>query len=623
MVSRREFIKFLTGLGLGASAIELYERLYDIPLLEKSFRAEINYWMNKYNKANEEIKKIESKNKSLNQSLKESQEKVSELTQTLSYEDELEKESTSAITFYKQQMNEAISKLKQTIEKYRILLGDERVSFELASLKALENLHITKENLDKVIKYFPLIKILNFVPTKIINDKIYDLNVNLEVISPINTLEKVEVKLIPVEYDYFITNYGMRKEDYPLVFPPEETRVVKLNSKGLEKENFEVDFKDLKGGKEYEVMALVKDTAGNERIEKIKTPYIREYENLGRWLYENKVIVSAAYMPWNMRSLDRYKLPDKPLLGLYNALNDIVQWKHIDWANACGINVFWFSSNLTSLYEVKVVEGLLSKDGVLIGAMPGPDESMIRGGVGLPDWAINLDDSFNREIFMRIMSSWIALASSPNYFRVGREPAVFIWDENAFANINEAYGEMKRIAERRGFDLFIISDCLPRIPKINVGEQLESWNRLKGEEWWNYIDALTSWIGFYEPSPMVEDIGIEERIKAYLNYFEKSLTVWKSFCEERRKAFTPTITPGFDNSYSWGEPNVIPLPRSVERFEKLLKIAIKYTSSSYREVRVDTWNDFGEWSYIEPSLSERFDYLNIVKEKVSSGIAFY
>jgi predicted nuclease with TOPRIM domain len=91
MVSRREFIKFLTGLGLGASAIELYERLYNIPLLEKSFRAEINYWMNEYNKANEEIKKIESEKKSLSQSLKENQEKVSELTQILSYEDELEK----------------------------------------------------------------------------------------------------------------------------------------------------------------------------------------------------------------------------------------------------------------------------------------------------------------------------------------------------------------------------------------------------------------------------------------------------------------------------------------------------------------------------------------------------
>jgi len=152
-----------------------------------------------------------------------------------------------------------------------------------------------------------------------------------------------------------------------------------------------------------------------------------------------------------------------------------------------------------------------------------------------------------------------------------------------------------------GFDLFIISHCPLRIPMININEQLESWDRLKGKEWWRYIDALTSWIGFYEPSRLTKEIGIEERIEACIDYYEKSLTIWKDFSEERGEVFIPTVTPGFDHSYSWGGPDVVPLPLSIERFKKSFEIAIKYTSPSYREVRIDTWNDFGEWSYIEPT----------------------
>jgi hypothetical protein len=109
--------------------------------------------------------------------------------------------------------------------------------------------------------------ILNFdwKPTKVVNDKIYDINVSLEVASPLNSLKEVEVMLIPVEYRYFITDYGMREEDYHRVFPKEEIRSVKIEPKKLEREMFSVDFEDLKGGREYIIKARVEDVAGNEK----------------------------------------------------------------------------------------------------------------------------------------------------------------------------------------------------------------------------------------------------------------------------------------------------------------------------------------------------------------------
>jgi hypothetical protein len=97
-------------------------------------------------------------------------------------------------------MEEAINRLRKTIEKYRAILGDERVSFESSTLKVLEDLKLSQDKLLKLLPYFPLIRDLSWRPSRVVNDKIYDIRVELEVISPLNTITEVEVSLIPVEY---------------------------------------------------------------------------------------------------------------------------------------------------------------------------------------------------------------------------------------------------------------------------------------------------------------------------------------------------------------------------------------------------------------------------------------
>ncbi|MFZ8824696.1 MAG: hypothetical protein ACO2O0_11220 [Desulfurococcales archaeon] len=111
-------------------------------------------------------------------------EEVGRLSSIINKIDELERESTSAIAYYRERMDEAIRKLKETIEKYRALLGDERVSFESSTVKILEDLKMTQEKLQKVLPYFPLILKFGWKPTKVINDKIYNINVTFEVASP-------------------------------------------------------------------------------------------------------------------------------------------------------------------------------------------------------------------------------------------------------------------------------------------------------------------------------------------------------------------------------------------------------------------------------------------------------
>jgi hypothetical protein len=59
---------------------------------------------------------------------------------------------------------------------------------------------------------------------------------------------------------------------------------------------FSVDLEDLKGGREYIVKARVEDVAGSEKIVEVRTPYIRQFENLGEELYDKEVLVGASYM---------------------------------------------------------------------------------------------------------------------------------------------------------------------------------------------------------------------------------------------------------------------------------------------------------------------------------------
>ena len=68
---KRDFLKFLAGIGLDAAFTELYERLYDIPLLERMFREEINYWVNEYNSARENLDKLSRQYNSTRKSLSE------------------------------------------------------------------------------------------------------------------------------------------------------------------------------------------------------------------------------------------------------------------------------------------------------------------------------------------------------------------------------------------------------------------------------------------------------------------------------------------------------------------------------------------------------------------------
>jgi hypothetical protein len=68
-----------------------------------------------------------------------------------------------------------------------------------------------------------------------------------------------------------------------------------------------------------------------------------------------------------------------------------------------------------------------------------------------------------------------------------------------------------------------------------------------------------------------------------------------------------------------GGPHV-PLPRGADLFKKRLKIALRHLDPRLPILKIDTWNDWGEWSYFEPTVKEGFACLEALKSPLEGYI---
>jgi len=612
---RRGFLKFLAGLGLGAAGVEVYERLYSIPSLERRFREELNYWVGRYNSAYAELNNLATQLNAAERRIEDlaaqhnaAQRKIEDLTLQIRRLDELEAESTSAISFYQQQLEEAIKGLRNTVEKYRSILGEERVAFESATLKVLEDLKITIEDLRstnekllRLLPHFPLIKDLSWRPTKVVNDKIYDVNVSLEVISPLNSLIEVEVQLIPVEY----THLPME------AFPVEQVKTVKLNPKGSEKELFNATFTDLKGGREYIIKATARDTADSIREEKIKTPYIREFENIAPL---DNIIVMATYLLWYRadRSNWRDGYKHQPLLGEYVSNDPLVMLKHIDWATGHGIDGFFVSWSGYESGDLKYFDSNLK---MLLNTSLAPQikfailyESVGRLVDSHPGW--NLDDERNVKILKGDLS-YLAenYFSNPSYLNVGDRPVVYFYEgKGVFANslnsLQEKLSEIRaHIKTNYGFDIYWMNDHAH--PLAEPSQKIFSTELLWGDVA-KLFDGITTYGGYSREHAYPEE--------KYISYLRQGFEKWYKFAEDYKLGFVPFALVGYDPRYvAWGNKEAIPIERDPGKFFKRLELA-SYYLGNVRLLWVHEFNNFFEDTQIEPTLEEGFIFLKTLKK---------
>lgn len=489
--------------------------------------------------------------------------------------------------------------VKKLIDLYANLSGDNRNSEDIKSLiyTILSDGAVNEKELNLFDDKFvnptkPVIVGFNFTPVRVINDKIYDVRVNFNVRDDKTGIIYVKLLFIPVEYEYFITKYGMKPEDYGKVFPPDKERVYELKPLdeelgGLE-ESFSVDIKDIVGGREYKMVVVARDEAGNEGYFEFKTPYIREYENIGKL---NDLLIGVYYYPWY--SPERHwqeGFKGEPILGMYNSRDPIVISKHIDWATGHGINTFIISWWGPGSWEDVTLRSYILKNDLVKNI----NFFILYESNGRLDLNANLEDQRNVRVFFTDFD-YLAYNyfNNSQYLKINGKPVVILYLARAFkGNVSGVLSDLRTfLMERYHQDVYIVGDLVYWQDPASEFEQA----RIR------LYNAVTAY-------------NMHTSVKEILDNFEERLIQkygeWWNVLKRLGVGFIPSAIPGFDDS-AVRSVN-IPLPKSPERFKKEIEIAKMYIDENLKMIIITTFNEWHEYTSIEPSREYGMNYLEIL-----------
>ena len=170
----------------------------------------------------------------------------------------------------------------------------------------------------------PSISDFHWQPTRVVNGKVYEAAISLNVQS-----ENPPADVSAVLEDHAPTIPAR-------AYPAEPARTLQLTQSQTGNASFTYtgQVTDLKGGKEYQLTVNAQDSRSNKTTAQFETPYVREFENIaGR----DRVLVGAYYYPWYTNPCrsgvvchwdeiaKNGTTPNgTPLLGLYNSDDPLV-----------------------------------------------------------------------------------------------------------------------------------------------------------------------------------------------------------------------------------------------------------------------------------------------------------
>jgi len=466
----------------------------------------------------------------------------------------------------------------------------------------------------------PAIKDLKWEPTGIVNDKVYNGSVSFIVED-----EEPVINIFGLKFPLYKTQISNATLEFiPKIyshlpkeaFPNETIRrynLIPVDGKFDERiEEFLVNITDIKGGREYDIKAIAQDQANNTDIASLTTPYIREFENFGKQLYDEGIIVGATYYvlypnphPW-----EPLEIRTHPILGKYNVTDPIVISKHVDWATGHGINTFFFSwgifedDNRTFTVHRNILNFISNplSSQVHISILYELPHRLRSAGIKADEYGfftISPNDNLSKisEDFKIITRDIISKTISQNFLSIERRPVIYLYEskgvkgsiETLIKAVNKPIEEILRIGG------FLVSDHATPIALPPSEEFLETAK---------LYDGWTLWAGGYF------------RDREYsLEYLKNGLRGWKEIAENNYKPLISSVIPGFTDPR---DPNAIPYPRNVKNFKEALELAFEYSfipsPSKYKTIiRIDTFNEWGEDTGIEPTYEEKFMYLDALQ----------
>jgi hypothetical protein len=446
----------------------------------------------------------------------------------------------------------------------------------------------------------PVIRDFHWQPTRVINQKLYDATVSFSV-------EDRESAIADVD--------GMLEAHAPNLlaraYPPEPSRNLQLDQSRTSDRlsDYSAHVVDLKGGKYYRATIRAKDSFNNETESQFETPYVRELENIAA---RDKYLVGAIYLPWweNPCTPDSYCHWDvsradfasgttplgTPLLGLYNSDDPMVIARQFDWATGYGIDFLLCefykpssaSHRFTPLFEHPMIGDVrIALSYVTNARLGGPTEDIRLVDLNDPATYSTLESDF--EYIAR------AFFSHPSYLKIADRPVVQIYFTFALRNeISVAIARLRKRIKELGFDVYLIGDEASARYEPDP-KRIKSFDAIS---FCNDILPTT-----YEP------MSPEEVRKEYSR--------WQSAAHAAGVELVPFAYPGYDDTHLKDRPQSYGyVPRNTEFLSYTLKNALQFADRNGM-VGIYSFNDWGEGTFVEPSVEDGFKYLQTLSDTLA------
>jgi hypothetical protein len=473
----------------------------------------------------------------------------------------------------------------------------------------------------------PSITALTYDPTKVVNSKVYDISVNIELSNPSRSMFPVTITLQPVLYSHLPDD----------AFPKEQPQSCALQTTGLATEVLSTIFADLKGGREYEVKAQIASPAIDERA--IRTEYVREFENIAAL---DDITVIADYYLWYRQGkppcngMWRYCKTGEsfhvynPLLGEYDSGDPITIAKHIDWATGHGIDALAFSwwttgndgktdqyfqaENITKFLSNPLMKDikfciLYENNGRLrtrnISSLD-PAESKNDNPL---NWIQDFDDEFNRQTLVDDFNFLMQFFENPNYLRINGKPYVrFDYVLPFRGDFEGAFSAMRENIKHKGIELCLACDLVGRstspYPK-NPGKASDG--QVFDESFFRRILSVFDSISASNFPFNYQDVTEES------GYVDALFKEWGNYVAKLGKTILPNAWPGHIRSPLLAGKDYVPLRRDPLRLQQDITIGLKYANT----IEIQAFNGWEAGIQTEPSVEEGFSYLEAIQKSIS------
>ncbi len=299
------------------------------------------------------------------------------------------------------------------------------------------------------------------------------------------------------------------------------------------------------------------------------------------------------------------KFPEpRPLLGFYDdSLPEVNDW-HIKWALESGIS--WFAFDwYWNAGEKRLSRSL--EHGFLKARYNEQMDFCIHWCNHGLDWKKPLD--FSPEALEAVIDYCAEhYFKRPNYLRIDGRPVFMIWD-------------MQAILEANGGDEAFKTDVLPRLHAVCRKHGVEPFyliavhnapERLAGI---TSADAATGYsYAWYTPRQPFNPPGI----RPYEYMIEALPDYWREIREALSIPFIVSTQSGWDSTpraLGQGNPETLWVLRdnTPELFERSLRDARAFVEPERPYLLIEAWNEWGEGSYIEPSIDDGFGFLEAIR----------